>query len=279
MADNPEDAAKPEPTAAEEKKPDAAQFDFGEKRKKKKDKTKTAKDEDEKTADGATKEKKEKKEKADKTEKAKDKGDAAKFDFGEKRKKKDKVVKPEGTVTVAAATPLAVAAQQVEKGPLYEYSELLERVKRDIAIHFPKLEASKRYLVKPPQVVRCGTKKIVWVNFEEVCKVLKRDTDHVFQFVLAELAIDGSIAGNGQLVLKGRFVQKDIEKLLRKYIKEYVRCRMCKSPETSLERDPRTRLHTISCSACKSNRSVSTIKSGFHATLKGERKRLKEKAQ
>lgn len=42
--------------------------------------------------------------------------------------------------------------------------------------------------------------------------------DHVHQFVLAELGTEGSIAGDGQLVLKGKYGPKNIESLLRKYI-------------------------------------------------------------
>lgn len=49
---------------------------------------------------------------------------------------------------------------------------------------------------------------------------MNRSQDHVFQFVLAELGTEGSIAGDGQLVLKGKYGPKHIEALLRKYISE-----------------------------------------------------------
>jgi translation initiation factor 2 subunit 2 len=50
---------------------------------------------------------------------------------------------------------------------------------------------------------------------------------------------------------------------------------MCKSPKTSLERDPSTRLFNIKCSGCGSFKSVPPIKSGFHATTRADRKKKK----
>lgn len=57
---------------------------------------------------------------------------------------------------------------------------------------------------------------------------------------------------------------------------EYVTCSMCRSPQTNLERDPRTRLYTISCSACGANRSVAAIRIGFHAVSRADRRKAKQ---
>lgn len=40
---------------------------------------------------------------------------------------------------------------------------------------------------------------------------------------------------------------KYIESLLRKYIVEYVTCQMCRSPNTTLTRDPVSRLFFVHC--------------------------------
>ena len=47
---------------------------------------------------------------------------------------------------------------------------------------------------------------------------MHRNSDHVMTFLLAELGTEGSIDGNGRLVIKGRFLPKQIESLLKKYI-------------------------------------------------------------
>jgi len=42
---------------------------------------------------------------------------------------------------------------------------------------------------------------------------------------------------------------------------EYVTCKVCKSPETILEKD--NRIFFLHCEACGAVKSVSTIKTGF----------------
>lgn len=46
-----------------------------------------------------------------------------------------------------------------------------------------------------------------------------------------------------------------------RYIKEYVTCHTCRSPDTILQKD--TRLFFLQCEACGSRCSVASIKSGF----------------
>lgn len=50
-------------------------------------------------------------------------------------------------------------------------------------------------------------------------------------------------------------------RFLNRYIKEYVTCHTCRSPETVLQKD--TRLFFLQCDSCGSRCSVASIKSGF----------------
>lgn len=210
------------------------------------------------------------------------------FDFGTKKSKSkkapkeepeevgDQVEKKKKKKDAAKAEPLIDGSgSEFVAGAIYPYDELLDRIQRFIVGKNPDLQSTKRYTLKPPQVARVGSKKVAWINFQEICQIMQRGQDHVFQFVLAELGTEGSIAGDGQLVLKGKFSPKHVESLLRKYITEYVTCQMCKSPQTTLERDSRTRLYNIQCEACGANRSVQTIKSGFHAVSRADRQKAK----
>ncbi|KAL1567211.1 fimbrin-2-like [Salvia divinorum] len=56
-------------------------------------------------------------------------------------------------------------------------------------------------------------------------------------FVRITLSLLG--IGAGQLVVKGRFVPKNFERILRRYINEYVICNGCKSPDTILSKENR----------------------------------------
>nr|XP_022917124.1 eukaryotic translation initiation factor 2 subunit 2 isoform X1 [Onthophagus taurus] len=147
----------------------------------------------------------------------------------------------------------------------YTYDELLNRVFDIMRDKNPDMVAGKKqkFVMRPPQVVRIGTKKTSFANFTEICKTLHRQPKHLLDFLLAELGTSGSVDGNSQLIIKGRFQQKQIENVLRRYIKEYVTCHTCRSPDTILQKD--TRLFFLQCETCGSRCSVASIKSGFQA--------------
>lgn len=158
----------------------------------------------------------------------------------------------------------------------YTYDELLDRVFDIMREKNPTMVAGKKqkFVMRPPQVVRIGTKKTSFANFTEICKTLHRQPKHLLDFLLAELGTSGSVDGNSQLIIKGRFQQKQIENVLRRYIKEYVTCHTCRSPDTILQKD--TRLFFLQCETCGSRCSVASIKSGFQAVT-GKRAALRAK--
>ncbi|KAF8576271.1 hypothetical protein K439DRAFT_1640631 [Ramaria rubella] len=155
----------------------------------------------------------------------------------------------------------------------YSYSELLHRFFSSLHASNPSLlsASGKRYTIAPPAIQREGTKKSVFSNVTDICKRMHRQPDHVIQFLFSELGTTGSVDGAGRLVIKGRFQQKQIENVLRRYIVEYVTCKTCKSPDTLLEKE--NRIDFVSCQSCGSRRSVSAIKSGFKAQV-GKRKKM-----
>jgi len=171
-----------------------------------------------------------------------------------------------------AQTPIDVPEDLYDRMADYSYDELLDRVIKILHEHNPDLVEKKRRNMKPPQLTRVGTKKTLWVNFQEICTMMQRNPEHVFQFFMAELGTEGSIDGNQRLVIKGKYLPKYIESLLRKYIVEYVTCRMCRSPNTELKKDSGTRLYFCQCKDCGSSRSVAQIRSGYHATSRADRR-------
>lgn len=70
----------------------------------------------------------------------------------------------------------------------------------------------------PPQVTREGTKKTMFANITDICRRMRRQPEHVIQFLYSELGTQGSIDGSQRLIMKGRYNQKQIENVLRKYI-------------------------------------------------------------
>ncbi|KAL8263125.1 hypothetical protein R6Q59_024474 [Mikania micrantha] len=155
----------------------------------------------------------------------------------------------------------------------YTYEELLSRVFNKLREDNPELAGERRRtIMRPPQVLR-GTKKTVFANFMDICKMLHRQQEHVMAFLLTELGTSGSLDEKQRLVVKGRFAPKNFEGILRRYANEYVICSSCKSSDTSIEKDKETRLFFLTCEKCGSERSVGQIKAGFVARV-GRRKNV-----
>ncbi|CAJ0929022.1 unnamed protein product, partial [Mesorhabditis belari] len=190
-----------------------------------------------------------------------------------KPKKKDKALLDETAAAEKVGTDdlnIGIGASNLldAKGawPDYTYPEMLTLVFNVMREKNPELAGEKKkFAMKPPEVQRAGSKKTAFSNFIDICRVLKRDNKHVLQFLLAELGTTGSIDGNNCLILKGKFQQKHLESVLRKYIKEYVFCHTCKSADTKLVRE--TRLFFLQCQSCNSRCSVTAIKTGFTAMV------------
>ncbi|KAL4071728.1 domain found in IF2B/IF5-domain-containing protein [Scleroderma yunnanense] len=156
----------------------------------------------------------------------------------------------------------------------YTYEELLQRFYASLHASNPSLLTStgKRYTIAPPQILREGVRRSIFANLADICKRMHRPSEHVIQFLFAEMGTTGSVDGMGRLVIKGRFQPKQVENVLRRYIVEYVTCKTCKSPDTLLTKE--NRIFFISCESCGSRRSVNAIKSGFQAQV-GKRSKNK----
>ncbi|CAD7961799.1 unnamed protein product [Amoebophrya sp. A25] len=196
------------------------------------------------------------------------------LDFG-KKKKKEKKEKKEKKPDQEVEEVELVETEFVA-GEIIDYEELLQRIRDIIDSNHGGLGVREKYTLTPPEIARVGAKRTGWMNFQKICDSMNRSSEHLMSYVFAELGCDGTTAGEGQFILKGRFYPRNIESLLRKYIREYVMCSMCRSSNTTLGRDHATRLHVISCRNCGASRTCQTIKSGFHAVAKGERKKAKQ---
>ncbi|KAI0058479.1 hypothetical protein BV25DRAFT_1909174 [Artomyces pyxidatus] len=154
----------------------------------------------------------------------------------------------------------------------YTYPELLSRFYASLHASNPSLLTSsgKRYTIAPPSIHREGNKKSIFANISDICKRMHRQPEHVIQYLFAELGTTGSVDGSGRLVIRGRFQQKQIENVLRRYIVEYVTCKTCKSPDTLLTKE--NRIFFMACESCGSRRSVNAVKTGFQAQV-GKRSR------
>ena len=153
------------------------------------------------------------------------------------------------------------------------YQDLLSRFFDILKTNNPELAGNRsgpKFRIPPPVCLRDG-KKTIFANIMDIAEKLQRSPDHLIQYLFAELGTSGSIDGQKRLVIKGKFQSKQMENVLRRYILEYVTCKTCKSINTDLKKEQSNRLFFMVCKSCGSTRSVSSIKTGFQATMKRKR--------
>jgi hypothetical protein len=90
---------------------------------------------------------------------------AAMLDLKKKKKKKKVKTEERSDETSGAGTEGLVSAVVEIDPPPYSYPQLLQRVVDFLHQNNPELAEKKRATIKPPNILRHGTKKTLWVRF------------------------------------------------------------------------------------------------------------------
>lgn len=93
-------------------------------------------------------------------------------------------------------------------------------------------------------------------NFSEFPKVLRRDPDKVLQYLSKEFAVPAERLGDKAMFI-GKRAPDDFTRLFQIYVKDYLECPTCKSPDTKIQKE--NRISFLICEAC-----------GAKSTLKGK---------
>jgi translation initiation factor 2 subunit 2 len=129
------------------------------------------------------------------------------------------------------------------------YQALLERAHAKLP---PVRTGSERFQVPEPDVMTDG-KNTVIRNFQEITGVLRREPDHLIQYLAKELGCPG-VLDLPRGVLKSRLTKDQIGQRVREYTAKYVICSECKRPDTHLKKEGRLTL--LICEACGAQRPV-----------------------
>jgi len=132
---------------------------------------------------------------------------------------------------------------------LYDYDSLLNRVRDAIP---ENIVARERFEVPKAEILYEGKNTII-KNFMEIVKKIDRDPMHVYKYLMRELGTAGNIQGD-RLILKGRVSASLIQNRVDNYIKTYVICYECGSPDTELRKEGR--IEILVCKACGAIRPV-----------------------
>lgn len=127
-------------------------------------------------------------------------------------------------VRKGAAAPLKCKGVIVES-----YEKLLD----DLYVKMPTQTAKSERFEMPVFFSFIEGTRTVIKNFKEVADALRREPAHLLKYVSKELAVPGTLEGQ-RAILIGKFRDELVNQKLTNYIKEYVFCKECKKPDTSL---------------------------------------------
>jgi len=131
----------------------------------------------------------------------------------------------------------------------YDYEKLLKRLRSQI----PEV-ASKRERLELPRLVHSvvGMRTIVH-NFKEIAEALNRDPRHLLKFLTREMATAATMQ-ESRVIFKGKFSRETFERLLQRYMEQFVICPVCKRPDTKIVKEKR--LSFLVCEACGAKSSI-----------------------
>jgi translation initiation factor 2 subunit 2 len=113
------------------------------------------------------------------------------------------------------------------EGDIYTMNYLVNRVYEKLSENENFSSKSKMVMEKPN--VMFANKKTTVTNFRNICNKIKRKELDVKNFFDSELSTKTSIDASGSLIANGRFRQDGIQKILVRYMKEFVICKECSS--------------------------------------------------
>jgi len=133
------------------------------------------------------------------------------------------------------------------------YENLLKRIEDKLGDS--NAESSARFELPIVDIMWEGQKTFLR-NFSEFPNVLRRDPDKVLQYLSKEFAVPAERLGDKAMFV-GRRAPDDFTRLFQIYVKDYVECPTCKSPDTKILKE--NRISFLICEAC-----------GAKSTLKGK---------
>jgi len=131
-----------------------------------------------------------------------------------------------------------------------EYEALLKRIQGNLTE--TKKEADKRFELPPVDIMWEG-QKTFFRNFLDFPKTLRRDPEKILQYLSKEFAVPAERMGEKAIFI-GKRDPEDFTRLFQIYLKDYVECPTCKSPDTKIEKEKR--ISFLICEACGAKSSL-----------------------
>jgi len=134
-----------------------------------------------------------------------------------------------------------------------DYEKLLKRIEGNLSDE--KKQTTTRFELPTVDIMWEGQKTFLR-NFAEFPKILRRDPEKVLQYLSKEFAVPAERIGDKAMFI-GKRDPDDFTRLFQIYVKDYLECPTCKSPDTKIVKE--NRITFLICEAC-----------GAKSTMKGK---------
>ena len=112
-----------------------------------------------------------------------------------------------------------------------------------------------------------------------MCTALNRTQEEVKDYFEKALTVQSAIDGNNCLILKYQNAKVgQFEKLIAKYMEEYVQCKACGRINTTLTKEQSSRLHLMNCKDCGASRYIQAAGGATFTAQVGKRSRQRNNA-
>lgn len=134
-----------------------------------------------------------------------------------------------------------------------KYDDLLKRAREDL----PDTIFKQTRFEIPRVSSNIEGNKTFLTNIREILDIINRDGNHFLKYLAGELATAVTMEGN-RAVFAGKHARLTLQKLLEKYIEEYVFCNECGKPDTKLISEDR--MMKKRCAACGAKIAVKPLR-------------------
>ncbi len=134
----------------------------------------------------------------------------------------------------------------------FNYDELLKKA----CAQMPEVSAKRERLELPRLMVNTAGMRTTISNFKEISDALDRDPQHILKFLTREMATAATFQ-DSRAIFQGKFRSDSFERLLQRYMDNYVVCPVCKRPDTRIVKE--RRLSFLVCNACGAKSSIKQL--------------------
>jgi len=134
----------------------------------------------------------------------------------------------------------------------YNYDELLKRA----CSQMPEISHKSERLELPRVLITTVGMRTIISNFKEVADVLDRNPQHILKFLTREMATAATFH-DSRAIFQGKFRRESFERLLQRYMDNFVVCPVCKRPDTKIVKEKR--LAFLVCNACGARSSIKQL--------------------